>query len=76
MVFHFGFQLDLDQFRLKGVSISALGPALVLSMFSFVGFESATTLGGEAREPLKTIPRAVLQCAILAGVFLHAVLVL
>ena len=38
-------------------------------MFSFVGFESATTLGGEARNPLQTIPRAVLQCAILAGVF-------
>ena len=38
-------------------------------MFSFVGFESATTLGGEARNPLRTIPRAVLQCAILAGVF-------
>ena len=38
-------------------------------MFSFVGFESATTLGGEARNPLHTIPRAVLQCAILAGVF-------
>jgi amino acid transporter len=38
-------------------------------MFSFVGFESATTLGGEAREPLRTIPRAVLQCAILAGLF-------
>ncbi|MDR3775043.1 MAG: APC family permease, partial [Terracidiphilus sp.] len=47
----------------------ALGPALVLAMFSFVGFESATTLGGEAREPLKTIPRAVIQCAILAGFF-------
>jgi amino acid transporter len=59
----------MDQFRLKGVSFAALGPALVLAMFSFVGFESATTLGGEAREPLKTIPRAVLQCAILAGVF-------
>jgi amino acid transporter len=41
----------------------------VLSMFSFVGFEAATTLGGEAREPLRTIPRAVMQCAILAGVF-------
>jgi amino acid transporter len=68
-VFRFGFQFDLDQFRLKGVTVSALGPALVLSMFSFVGFESATTLGGEAREPLKTIPRAVIQCAILAGVF-------
>jgi amino acid transporter len=65
----FGLHFDLDQFRLKGVSISALGPALVLSMFSFVGFESATTLGGEAREPLRTIPRAVIQCAILAGIF-------
>jgi len=69
LVFRFGFQFDLDQFKLKGVSIAALGPALVLSMFSFVGFEAATTLGGEAREPLKTIPRAVMQCAILAGFF-------
>jgi amino acid transporter len=69
LIFRFGFQFDMDQFKLKGVTLSALGPALVLSMFSFVGFESATTLGGEAREPLKTIPRAVIQCAILAGVF-------
>ena len=66
---HFRLHLDLDQFRLKGASISALGPALVLSMLSFVGFESATTLGGEARDPLRTIPRVVLQCAILSGAF-------
>src|SRR5580698_6488484 len=69
MVARFGFQFDMDQFRLKGASLSSLGPALVLAMFSFVGFESATTLGSEAREPLRTIPRAVLQCAALAGVF-------
>jgi amino acid transporter len=69
MPIHFGFHLDMDQFRLRGVSFSNLGPALVLSMFSFVGFESATTLGGEARNPLRTIPRAVVQCAILAGIF-------
>jgi amino acid transporter len=69
MIFHFGFQLDLDQLRLKGVSFRSLGPALVLAMFTFVGFESATTLGGEAKEPMKTIPRAVLQSAILGGVF-------
>jgi amino acid transporter len=69
MLIRFGFHLDMEQMRLKGASFSALGPALVLAMFSFVGFESATTLGGEARNPLKTIPRAVLQCAILAGVF-------
>jgi amino acid transporter len=41
----------------------------MLALFSFVGFESATTLGSEAKNPLKTIPRAVLQSAILAGVF-------
>ena len=64
-----GLHLDMDQFRLRGVSFSALGPALVLAMFSFVGFESATTLGAEARNPLRTIPRAVIQCAIIAGVF-------
>ena len=69
MPIHFGLHVDLDQFRLKGASISALGPALVLSMLSFVGFESATTLGGEARDPLRTIPRVVLQCAILSGAF-------
>lgn len=69
MPIHFGLHIDMDQLHLKGASFSALGPALVLSMFSFVGFESATTLGGEARNPLHTIPRAVLQCAILAGVF-------
>jgi len=69
MIFHYGLKLDMDQLSLKGVRISALGPALVLAMFSFVGFESATTLGSETRDPLKTIPRAVLQSAVLTGGF-------
>jgi amino acid transporter len=64
-----GFHFDSEQFHLTGISTAGFGPALVLSIFSFVGFESATTLGGEAREPLRTIPRAVLQCAIFTGVF-------
>jgi amino acid transporter len=64
-----GFRFDPAQFQLKTIHFSGLGPALVLSIFSFVGFESATTLGGEAREPLRSIPRAVLQCALLSGVF-------
>ena len=64
-----GFAIDGDQLSLRGVRFNSLGPAIVLSMFSFVGFESATTLGGEAHEPLKTIPRAVLQCVLLAGLF-------
>jgi amino acid transporter len=69
LMFRFGFRFDADQFRLKGAHLRSLGPALVLSIFSFVGFESATTLGAEARDPLRTIPRAVLQCALLSGAF-------
>jgi amino acid transporter len=69
LIVHNGFHLDMDQMRLKDVKLGGLGPALILAMFSFVGFESATTLGEEAREPLKTIPRAVIQSAIVVGLF-------
>lgn len=69
MPIRLGFHFDPDQFLLKGASFSGLGPALVLSIFSFVGFESATTLGAEARDPLRTIPRAVLQGALFVGCF-------
>jgi len=60
-----GHHLDWQQFHLRGMSGLRLG--LILALFSFVGFESATTLGSEARNPLRTIPRAVIQSALLAG---------
>ena len=62
-----GWHLDWQQIQLRGMSGSGLRLGLVLALFSFVGFESATTLGAEARDPLKTIPRAVIQSALLAG---------
>jgi amino acid transporter len=62
-----GIHPDWQQLKLQGMTGSGLRLGLVLALFSFVGFESATTLGSEAREPLKTIPRAVIQSAILAG---------
>ena len=64
-----GWHGDWEQLHLRGMTGSALRLGLVLALFSFVGFESATTLGSEARNPLQTIPRAVIQSAILAGVF-------
>ncbi len=64
-----GFHLDMPQATLKGVTPGGIRLAVMLALFSFVGFESATTLGAEAREPLKTIPRAVVRSALLAGVF-------
>jgi amino acid transporter len=62
-----GLHLDETQLRLRGMTGSGLRLGLVLALFSFVGFESATTLGSEARNPLRTIPRAVIQSALLAG---------
>jgi amino acid transporter len=62
-----GLHWDWSQLQLRGMTGSGLRLGLVLALFSFVGFESATTLGSEARNPLKTIPRAVIQSAILAG---------
>jgi amino acid transporter len=64
-----GWHLDWEQLHLHGMTGSGLRLGLVLALFSFVGFESATTLGSEASNPLKTIPRAVLQSSILAGAF-------
>jgi amino acid transporter len=64
-----GLHLDWPQVRFQGSSISGIRLGLVLALFSFVGFESATALGHEAKEPLRTIPRAVLQCALGGGAF-------
>jgi amino acid transporter len=68
-LFHSKIPIDLPQIRLDGVSPIHLGPGFVLAVFSFVGFESATALGAEARNPLKSIPRAVLGSALLTGAF-------
>ena len=64
-----GFHFDHPQLHLQPMSPRGIGLGVMLAIFSFVGFESATTLGSEARNPLRTIPRAVIQSALLAGVF-------
>ena len=69
LLFRNGMHWDWDQLGLRGVTGRNLRLGLVLALFSFVGFESATTLGAEARDPLKTIPRAVILSAVLGGAF-------
>ena len=69
LLFRHGWHWDWDELHLRGMTGSGLRLGLVLALFSFVGFESATTLGAEARNPLKTIPRAVIQSSVLAGAF-------
>ncbi|AUB43254.1 Amino acid transporter (plasmid) [Nostoc flagelliforme CCNUN1] len=64
-----GFALDMSQLTLEGVTPGNIATGLVLVMFAFSGFESSTSLGDEAKDPLKTIPRSVIGSAILAGLF-------
>jgi amino acid transporter len=42
---------------------------IILVVFGFSGFESSTSLGDEAKDPLRTIPRSLLQSTTLSGVF-------
>jgi amino acid transporter len=67
VLFRHGLHLDWEQLRLRGMTGSGLRLGLVLALFSYVGFESATTLGAEARNPLRTIPRAVISSAVFCG---------
>ncbi len=64
-----GWHLDMPQITLQGVTPQKLRLGLVLAIFSLVGFESATSLGSEAKDPLTSIPQAVKWSAILAGLF-------
>jgi amino acid transporter len=72
LLWQHGLHIDTEQLSLKGVSPAGVRLGLVLAMFSFVGFESATTLGEEVKEPLKNIPRAVIQSALFCGMFFMA----
>jgi amino acid transporter len=42
---------------------------MIFCLLAFIGFEAVAPLGEEAREPRKTIPRAVIWSAVLVGLF-------
>jgi amino acid transporter len=64
---HKGFALDTAQLTLKGASPGGILTAIVLVVFGFSGFESSTSLGAEAKNPLKSIPRSVIQSVVFSG---------
>ena len=64
-----GPSLDLAQVRVEGGFPGGVGLAIALAVFSFVGFESATAFGAEARRPLVSIPRAVIGSVLFVGAF-------
>ncbi|HLO51256.1 MAG TPA: APC family permease [Kamptonema sp.] len=64
-----GFAIDWNQLSLQGATPGGVTMGLVLVVFCFSGFESPTALGDEAKNPLKTIPRAVTQSIIFCAIF-------
>ena len=48
--------------------IQDIGGTTLLLIFAFVGFESATIVSGETKDPKKTLPRALVQTVIFIGV--------
>jgi amino acid transporter len=65
--FKSGNLVDTEQLSLHGASLGGVVFAIVLAILGFVGFESAAALGEESEDPFRTIPRAVVGSAVLAG---------
>ncbi|NEQ26388.1 MAG: APC family permease, partial [Microcoleus sp. SIO2G3] len=64
-----GFQLDMEQLTLADATPSGISLGMVIAIFSYVGFESAATLGDETKVPFQSIPRAMIVSAMLSGLF-------
>ncbi|MGI8692561.1 MAG: APC family permease [Geodermatophilaceae bacterium] len=63
-----GLSFDTSQLQLEGATFDGVTFGIVLAVLGFVGFESAASLGAEAKNPHRAIPRAVLGSAVLVGV--------
>jgi len=70
VLFKHGFTVDTAQVKLHGVTFKGMDFAIVICIFSLVGFESATTLGSEAKNPLRNVPRAVICSLLITGAFM------
>jgi amino acid transporter len=66
---HNGSVFDTAQLSLKGFGAGGVVVGMVLAVFAFVGFESAGALGHEARDPARSVPRAIMWSCGAVGVF-------
>jgi len=70
ILFKHGFSVDTKQLSLSGVNVRGMGLAVVACIFSLVGFEAATTMGSEAKNPRRNLPRAVIASLLITGLFM------
>jgi amino acid transporter len=59
--------IDPQQFSFKGVVPGGVIIGITLAIFAFVGFESAGSLGLEAKNPYKNVGRAIVVSAAFVG---------
>jgi amino acid transporter len=64
-----GGVVDTNQVAIRGVLPGGVVVGVVLAIFSFVGFESAGSLGMEARNPQRSVGRSILWSCLLVGLF-------
>ncbi|WP_102159442.1 APC family permease [Zhihengliuella halotolerans] len=62
----------IEAFSMEAITTGSIGVGLLLAATGFLGFEATALFGEEARNPLKTIPRAT-YLAIAAIGLIHAV---
>jgi amino acid transporter len=68
VLFKHHFALDRAQLTLKGSNLSGIAIGVNVAIFSLVGFENPTAFGDEAKNPLVTIPRALILGLVLSGI--------
>lgn len=64
--------MDPGQLDMSAINVRGVRDGLMLAIFGYVGFESAASLGEEARSPLRNIPLAVALGIVLSGIFFVA----
>lgn len=61
--------LSATPFKINGNSFSTIGLAVVFAFMSFAGFEGASSLGEETKNPKKLIPIAIISAVFITGLF-------
>ncbi len=74
VLLHVGSTTGLDASPFNPATVPSgpnfsLATGIIFAILSFVGFETAATLGEETRDPHKNIPRAVFGSMIIIGLF-------
>ncbi len=64
-----GTVVDPTQLNFSKIPVGGVMSAMAFAVFSFVGFESATTLAKESANPQRNVPFAVVGSCAAAGIF-------